>query len=317
MNVSFYVKAGPRTGMGHIYRCIALADKLGEMGATCRFFAHGLAAELATGAGYDLRQFLEFSDVWVVDLEGGCPPTLACEMRGKSSVFVLLNGVGYKGGDPGRLVADLVFYQGVTDRPKRLDWSGFRGAWYEGADYVILRDGIRRRWRDVPHEPFPRIVVVGGGADIGGVSRRVAEALDCRLYEVEVVVGAASPDDEPWPNEVEVVRDPDDIFKVLDWADVAIVSYGMTAFECLASGLPTIAVSITEDHRSSANLVMQQSRYALFSLGLVDKVPDADIEDAVEVALLMLDQMSGKALEFCDGQGAARTAHKIMEVAGG
>ena len=316
MNVSFYVKAGEKTGMGHIYRCLALADKLTALGATCHFFSYGLAARMATDAGYGLRQFLEFDDVWVADLEGGVPPARAQEMRERSGTFVILNGVGYPDGDPGRLVADLVFYQGVTDRPHKLDWSGFRGAWFEGVEWVILRDGIVRRWRETYHEPFPRVVVVGGGADIGGVSRRVMGAIDYHRYDVRVVVGAASPDGDGWPNEVAVVKNPPDFFKHLDWADVAVVSYGMTAFECLASGLPTVALSITPDHKASADLVQQRSRYSLFSVGMVDEVTDEDIQDAVEVALLSTGQMSGMALEFCDGMGAARAAEKIMEVAG-
>lgn len=316
MNVSFYVKAGPKTGMGHIYRCIALADKLTALGATCRFFSHGLAAEIATGAGYGLVEFLKSSPVWVVDLEGGCPPTLAREVRALSDVFVILNGVGYPDGDPGRLHADLVLYQGVTDRPRKLSWDGFLGQWHEGVEYVILRDGIKRRWREA-HHAFPRVVAIGGGADIGGVSRRVVEALDCHRYRVRVVVGAASTDEAAWPDGAEVVRDPPDFFNLLDWADVAVVSYGMTAFECLASGLPTVAISITEDHRHSAYLVMQRSRYSLFSIGMVDTVTDDEITDAVETALLSVYQMSGAALEFVDGNGAARVAGKIMEVAGG
>jgi hypothetical protein len=80
-------------------------------------------------------------------------------------VLVILNGVGYPDGDPGRLLADLVFYQGVTGRPYELDWTGFEGEWFEGPDWLILRREFSQvKAKPGSHDP-PRIVVAGGGSD--------------------------------------------------------------------------------------------------------------------------------------------------------
>jgi spore coat polysaccharide biosynthesis protein SpsF len=102
--------------------------------------------------------------------------------------------------------------------------------------------------------------------------------------------------------------------KALAWADVAVVSYGMTAFECLALGLPTVALSISEDHALSANRVQQGCGAALTSLGPVECVSAQTIRAMVYAMLTRPAQLSKFAHRFVDGKGAGRVADKIMEV---
>jgi spore coat polysaccharide biosynthesis predicted glycosyltransferase SpsG len=101
--VGFYVKAGTKTGYGHLIRCYALAGELKERGCECVFWTNqpawlrdrGYDAFYLNGGG-DLTP-----DVWIVDLEGGCSPSLARQLSEYCHVLVILNGVGYPDGDPG------------------------------------------------------------------------------------------------------------------------------------------------------------------------------------------------------------------------
>jgi spore coat polysaccharide biosynthesis predicted glycosyltransferase SpsG len=321
--VTFRVDAGGETGMGHIVRCIALADELRKRGCLCGFWGSHLATRLALVQGHTAFERddpdelpTEEADAWIVDLEGGCPPRLARRLCGLGRSLTILNGVGYPDGDPGRLLADLVFYQGVSWRPHELDWDRFAGHWHEGPEWLILRPEFaehrRHRYPFPEHSP-PRLLLAGGGADVGGVSHRVAEALQDTQVKLRVLIGPASPHFRTWDATLAEPRyNPRNVAEEMAWADAAVVSHGMTTYECLASGLPTLAYSITPDHEQSAALLSERSRGAVVSAGLIDSATLDSIRTAVGYLLTSAEDLSARGMNTVDGGGAARVADAIM-----
>jgi spore coat polysaccharide biosynthesis predicted glycosyltransferase SpsG len=207
------------------------------------------------------------------------------------------------------LLADLVFYQGVTNRPYELDWTGFGGRWFVGPEYIILRDEFHRLPVYVRHDR-PRIVITGGGSDPKGVAAKAVDALRGRDLDLRVIVGPAN---GYTSSGVEIIKDPPKMSDALIWADVAVISYGMTAFECLALGIPTVALSISPDHKASAELVWRQSGGALVSLGEVDEVAPEQIQLTVYTQLAHQAILSKRARRFVDGRGAERVTELILE----
>jgi spore coat polysaccharide biosynthesis protein SpsF len=180
---------------------------------------------------------------------------------------------------------------------------------------ILRREFSQVKAKPGSHDP-PRIVVAGGGSDPKNVTGKVLNALKDDAIEMRALVGPAN----SWV-------ESDIHFQTLDanlnpvgssyevlWADVAVVSYGMTAFECLALGLPTVALSISEDHALSANRVQQGCGAALTSLGPVECVSAQTIRAMVYAMLTRPAQLSKFAHRFVDGKGAGRVADKIMEV---
>ena len=321
-SVAFYVKAGEQTGYGHIIRCLALAQELKARGVHCRFLTNFEGRKRARASGFPTQNALKTNlglkmdpDVWIVDLEGGCSPSLANDLRFRCKVLVILNGVGYPDGDPGRLVADLVFYQGQTQRPYHLSWPDFCGEWFEGPDWLILGkdfQSVVAMEKPVIHAP-PRVVICGGGSDPKNVTALALDALKDTHYQCCAIVGPANTREYGYnPRNAELVPDPPNMAEQLAWADVAIVSYGMTAFECLALGVPVVALSISEDHVASAQLVARRSSGALLSLGRVESADAEDIRWGVGLQLSRLPGLSLLACEFVDGRGAGRVADKIL-----
>lgn len=255
-------------------------------------------------------------DVWIVDLEGGCPPALAAQLRKACKTLVILNGVGHPDGDPGRLLADLVFYQGVTQRPYELGWSGFEGDWFEGPKWLILRKEFQFQAGGWVHDsPRTRMVVAAGGSDPRDITRKVLAAFEGHSnIQLQAIIGPSNERDYfEYEYNTAIWYNPPDMACALAWADIALVSYGMTAFECLALGLPTIALSISSDHAASAELVQLRSYGALMHLGEVGNVTNEDIRQAVQKMLLTPLHYSAAARRFVDGKGAQRVADKIME----
>lgn len=339
--VNFYVKAGMKTGYGHIVRNIALADELTARGCECAFYSNAAGRDRASAAGHATYALdtggLDCPNVWVIDLEGGCSPSLAASLKEQCDILVILNGVGYPDGDLGRLVADLVFYQGCTLRPVMLNWTGFKGKWFEGVKWLILRREFRGsvlndifrvliegpEWIALREEfkndrigtHFPaRIVIAAGGSDPRNVTSRILSALKGTTFKRRVIIGPAyQGDHESLRNATEICSNPPNMAEALSWADIAIVSYGMTAFECLALGIPTIALSISPDHAASAQLVQERSGRALRNLGEIEQVTSKDIAAAIDEMLSFHIELSERACAFIDGRGAERVADKIIE----
>jgi spore coat polysaccharide biosynthesis protein SpsF len=261
------------------------------------------------------------ADVWVVDLQEGCPPEVAAEYRPLCGTLIIMNGVGWNTNDPARLLADLVFYQGVCKRPYEMNWDDFTGEWYEGPEWVILRPQFaeHRRLRTEPHDP-PRVLVMGGGVDKGGVTDTIITALAGQYYDLRVIMGKRAVNVSGGEMCLErdgakFIYNPPNIAESMAWADVAVISYGMTAFECMALGLPPVALSLGAAQLEGARLVTKRGNGALLNLGLVKDVVPADIQGAVRGALGNLERRSQSCLDFVDGLGAGRVADKIVEAA--
>ncbi len=325
MKIGFRVDAGENVGLGHIVRSLALAQELKSRGAHCWFRGNHLAQMFATRASFpvisDNEHALMRADAWIVDMQGGCSPSIAQRFRWSCEKLVILNGVGYSPDDPARFLADLVFYQGCSERPRQLDWARFEGQWYEGAEWIILRPefGEYRRHRpsgDLAH--LPRVLISGGGMNKGSVANKILDALSGCNYQMRVISGKRDDGLHKLLRQkgVELMEQPLNVAEAMDWADVAVIAYGMTAFECLCLGLPVVALSLTEGHAEGAFIVNSKSYGALSNLRLASEIDEHGIQEAVFDAIMHLGEMSQSALDFVDGFGVQRVADRILEELG-
>lgn len=359
IKVGFRADAGHESGLGHIVRCLALANELRECGALCWFHGNNRACCLAARDRFAVVDMDGVpasepfaldgggaADVWVVDLQDGCPPRVAAGLRPLCDVLVVMNGVGYGGGgphsgslprgeswpypnpfpqvgkviDPARMVADLVFYQGVSERPYALDWAEFGGEWYEGAKWTIVRQefATHRKTAWQPHDPL-RVFVSGGGANKGSTAEKIVAALADTTYEILVAGWFADVGfDDALRHRAAILygATPKRMAEAMAWADVAVVAHGMTALECLCVGTPTLAFSLTEGHREGAELTEQRSNGALLSLGMARELDGSMLFDAVSRFRRepgRLEELGQRGQAFIDGKGVERVAERILE----
>ena len=109
----------------------------------------------------------------------------------------------------------------------------------------------------------------------------------------------------------------DNPYELMIRSDIAIVSYGMTALECLAAGLPTIALSMSNDHLASAQALSEHTK-AFISAGLTRQVNMRDLTRTAYCLATYSDNVKSKlrrqARKAVDGHGVENVAAKIMEV---
>jgi len=327
----------PRIGMGHITRCLALADELRDCHHCQVTFAmreNERCAGFIRRCGYRVFFLSEGSDrvdypCWlegvirevqpaalILDMRDDLPVPVLSTLWTDDMLLVTIDDLSDR-----RRVADLVFYP-PTPLVDRIDWTGFSGSRYVGWDYCILRREFAREPDRSPKERL-RMLVTTGGSDPGNITMKIIDALDDLDSDVDVTVIMG-----PWfrygteiegclrhkARDFEILRDVRDMHGIMEKADLAVASFGITAYELAATGVPAIHICLTEDHFVSASAFA--SAGMAVNLGLYTDVTTGAIIAAVRELLVDDDRrcrMACACRETVDGKGAERVARIIVE----
>ena len=333
MNILFRVKGTEQTGYGHLVRCLLLAKHLRDQyGVTCNFFTAGNTPgyDRIKSEGFNVMTYTRedtiipfmshmASEAVIYDLPGGPPPA---ELRAVPAdiLKVSLNDPG-----PDNLI-DLLFYP-IRHHVNRAMFDPFTGEKYAGPEWALLRPEFakvqRYVWNEAAQQELgrpPHIFVAGGAADSKGIILKVIRALNLLDFQVgiDVMVSKMYLDREKLnhPNLqskhfIVIHEELQRPWEVLTHTTLAVLSFGVTAFETMAAGVPTLCLSISDDHESAADALSG----GLVHLGPVEDVPEQRIAHAVRNILRSdaLAHLSENAHLMVDGKGIERVAAKIIE----
>ena len=168
------------------------------------------------------------------------------------------------------------------------------------------------------------LLIAMGGSDPAGLTLKAVHALD-RLdeeFESVIIVGAGFCHGQSLRKLLGQTRrrftvreDVSEMSAAMAEASLAICSFGMTAYELAAMGVPSVYMCLTPDHGQSA------SALAAAGMGISVGVNDPDIEVRLAAAVLRLlvdknarAQMSARARELMDGRGASRIAELLVSM---
>jgi len=93
-----------------------------------------------------------------------------------------------------------------------------------------------------------------------------------------------------------------------------VASFGVTAYELAAMGVPAIYLCLTENHAESASAFVQEGM--AISLGVFTHVSTEMIASGIRDILnnkLLLSKLSDNARKYIDGQGVARISRLMVE----
>lgn len=232
-----------------------------------------------------------------------------------------------------RLFADLAFYPPVP-QVSRLDWTGFTGKRFVGWDWVLLRPQFaeaaqRARTRAAEsmadaqrNDQRLTLLVTMGGSDPAGLTLIALQAIENieGEFRILVVIGGGFMHDfalADWlakaKRNYEICRNVTDVAELMEKADLAVASFGVTAYELAAMGVPAIYLSLTHDHEESAEL-FSKSGIAI-NLGCCEKVRASEIVGILRKLLANHEQrfaFARRARLLVDGIGANRIAELIV-----
>jgi spore coat polysaccharide biosynthesis protein SpsF len=333
---------GGALGYGHVKRSLTLARNLRDregFGVTFALNGEREAADTVERAGFACTLL---PDIWQVAglarLVGEkAPDILVCDARQNISREVLAR-IGANvpvvavidDASDRRLAATHAYYPAVP-QAEALAWSGptvVRIGWQWallGFDPAVVKRG---RPRDGAP---PAIVVSMGGSDPMDLTRLSARAL-AKIsipFRARFVIGPGVRNGVRLAREIEAmspafaaVQEVADIGAEFAAADVALVAFGVTAYELAALGVPALYLALTDDHALSASAFEAAGMGQILGLARVVRAEEiarpvwgllSDAErrrDMRAAGLMTVDGRAGEriAADLAQALGAARAA---------
>lgn len=324
--------ASHEIGFGHGVRCLALANELRDQFGCHVSFAmrkdesgfqmvneQGYAVDVAQGetlTSYPwwLKKIIQKSKAraLVLDVRDDLPSNLLKKLRSEGILLVTIDDPTER-----RLLADLAFYPPVSQL-KQMKWDNFSGELFAGWEWVILRKEFARRCQK-ENKQRPSVLVTMGGSDPQAMTLKVLRSLDELHddFDTVVVIGPGF----RHRNELnkilaaahrrfEVKENVADMAKLMAQSNLAIASFGVTAYELASQQVPAIYLCLTEDHVQSSEIFVEAG--LAINMGPNKNVTEQELARTVgrylqeEIGCLNMAAM-------VDGRGAERVASVITK----
>lgn len=317
MRVLIRCDASETLGIGHLMRCVALAER-----AQTSLFAMTAGAELAASRGFssvtigrDPAEFRALVESWrpdwvVIDVADGDAVIAAC--AGLPVSILRIDDAGLAAsGDDGLILNPNVGMTG-DDYPGRSPERLLLGP-----AYALLRKGFTDTKRQL-NSP-PRVFVTFGGSDPPNVTQRVIAALaDVPDIGIDVIIGPANVNKAALIASAAAMRnvtahiDPPNLAAIMANCDLAVTAASGTMWELMALGTPVIALAIVPGQ--SRNLAWLAENGVGRALGWhADVTGDAvaaAVRDCMNNPALRYD-MAARGSALVDGRGADRVFDKM------
>ena len=311
-------------GFGHVKRMISLARALRDREGIGAIFAvngsddalgpihqAGFEAKLVTGPSAPLDTVAQHPDLCILDCRDGPSRDELQRFVQDIPVSAVIDD-----GSQRRLAVDFAYYPPVPQAGD-LDWDGSSCTVRIGWEWALL--GLTQSTlRPRSLSPRPTLLVSMGGSDPYGFTLRAARALRALepMFRARFVIGPGFENKEQTARAIvalkanfETIEGADGLATEYAACDLALVAFGVTAYELAAFGVPALYLCATEDHARSASAF--EAAGMGVSLGLAETVRDDPIAKAVWALLTDSErrgQMRAAGLMTMDGAAAARIA---------
>ena len=331
--IGFRVDGSKELGLGHIFRCVALADSL-----------HGGDISFWVKDNPDVRGILKGKDTNYL------LPDLTC----KSETDFLIREIIKKKIDA--LITDLLVYpKGYLEKLKQTHvklitfheletdisasdilinsntFKGFdnckdlvTGDKCFGPSYVVIRDGIRKIKPVRPSKQVKTILISMGGSDPHGITLRVVNNLISLSAKPKIIIHAGPA--FKYHKELfamlgkgsdgfTVRENVPELAELMVNADVAISCGGITMYELCYLGIPSIILSLNNRQHEFADELDKNG--AVKSLGLSNNIGKNALRKIIERVCNSYEEramMAENAKKLIDGKGVDRIKAKIWHL---
>ncbi len=330
--VRIFCEYGPDHGLGHVMRCLALAQALVRAGAEVTFFTHSRQAavqELLSGHGMSVEKLpesgrgLDFDppvkeNILTIFDHYGATEEQMLAYRRAGTRLAAIDDLADR-----RFSCEAVLNQnlGAGDLVYRVE-SGTKVLL--GPRYALLRETIL----GVKRDPQERCVLITfGGAHlpdkVEAVLRRIA-ALDRRLKKPLRLLLATTSAQLPVVEalfqglrhiEIEVFVDRLDLAPALRRCAFALTAAGSTVLELACLGVPQIALGLSPNQEvnglkiTAAGIGVYLGEAASLQVGALEEAFLSFLRGGKTLA-----RMSERGRELVDGQGASRAAAELLKL---
>ncbi|MGH6827919.1 MAG: hypothetical protein ACREFW_03305, partial [Rhizomicrobium sp.] len=321
-------QAGRTAGLGHLRRSLSLARALRDregFGVLVGVKDEGKTADLIRTAGFEAVSLKDNGDLKKVASSRNFSLAIldVKDWLARSDVNELVQQLGTTAviddGSDRRLAATHAYYPPVPGL-RELSWAGSPCQVRTGWDWCVLGfDPGRLRPAPRKKTRVCRVVVSMGGADPMNLTIAAADGLAQvkQAITADFIIGPAFCDPElvrkhvqsasPSFRAVEGRGDPASLFA---GADLALIAFGVTAYEIAALGIPGLYISLSSDHARSA------SAFEETGLGVALPQHPTRQDIAAAAASFLNDAAKRRAMaeagpRLVDGKGACRIAAEL------
>lgn len=321
----FRCDAGADHGLGHLSRCVAIADAVAACGGATRFYVHAVegmsafagahewhAAGSDTGVATDLafmqHELKRTSDSLIVVDNKRVGKEYISALRDFRSVAQIMDG------DPRESGADIV----INNHPGAEAFSG-QGHFLLGPSYNTVRPGYFAAAQKADRKA---ILITMGGEDPGNHTAWILHHFGDLFASRPVIIVIGPAHSDPASVEraaktiagAEIHRSPRDLVALAERSEIAISAGGTTCYELAAAGIATAAIA-TEQHQKGLIAPLQQ-RGAVLALGGGDVLAEATrpiIRDLLTKPSLRSELVAAARALF-PAPGAPRIAEVLLEL---
>lgn len=336
--MQFFIRAdaNPNIGMGHVMRCLSIADALHASNQDVIFIlADDAVLPIIKTRGYEA--FVLNSDYKDMDSELPSWPKQKPYAIIVDSYFVTHS---YLTSLKQRTEAKIIYIDDLASFPYPVDVLIAYNAYADFKTYEKLYSPrklpclilglsyapLREMFQNVPHREQPEqvknILISTGGADFLHLAKQFLQYPLSRNYVYHLLIGSLNTDKDEierlanGKSNVVLHENVSDMRSLIESCDVAISAAGSTLYEICACGVPLITYSVADNQLPGAE--------AFERLGLAVTVGDLRKEKApiekIMAALKSLSNnyearktMGGLAQKIIDGRGAERLVSMILE----
>ncbi len=346
-NVVFRCDGAPHIGLGHVMRCLSLADGLRREGfAHITFMSkdyderilskireYGFEVETIphrADPDEDLSRLIEIarrSDSPVVITDSyDIDAHYLKKLKEERVILVSIDDLAQI-----HFPSDVVLNQNIYALEMNYSAESYTKLLL-GQKYALLRREFleRRSARRMVEKKGGSVLVTMGGGDQDNQTLRVAEALgeldgsEGDGLVIHLVVGVGYQYHQQLCTasiaknlRVNILQDPETLPQLMAQADLAVSAGGSTCYELACLGVPFITMSLADNQKRIAERLSEEEITEY--LGYYQEVDTEDIMRAVEGLMGNYEkrkEMSTKGMQLVDGQGVERVVGEITSLLG-
>ncbi|MFQ1683876.1 UDP-2,4-diacetamido-2,4,6-trideoxy-beta-L-altropyranose hydrolase [Aeromonas veronii] len=326
--VAFRLDAGAEIGLGHLMRCLAIADRLKTAGAECHFLCHDLPVHLLAllrphhhhplSALDDAGPLPGLQPDWLAFDHYQIAQRLETQLAAHCGCVLVIDDLADRphhcqlllDQGPLRRAAD---YQSLVPADCRL---------LLGTDYALLHPAYRQLARQKVSR-WQRGLICFGGADPTGACLITLNSLArlpwARTIQWTLVAGGANPF---WPEleqrvaeladlDLVLLRQSDQMADLMSRHDFAIGAAGGMTWERACLGLPTLAVPIVDNQQFNDDVI---ARFQLAErLTLSELAEPERLLQALQRLELQADDYHRRGQQQVDGLGLDRLTAWLLQ----
>ncbi len=275
-NILFRCDASKEIGLGHITRCLVLANQFRDDGHRVYFAIknYQITIEKLKEQKFDMliadKEFDYFDwieeilkekeiDVFIGDIRDGFPIELISYMKNKNILTVAIDEPS-----PYAKECDLCFYPPHANINK----LEYKGKVFQGLEYVILRDEFYKSFKKKKND-IPNILVMMGGTDAYNLTLPVVKKIDeCKeVFEISVILSRKHEDTDllnqftKISNHKIITYDKiENMGSFLNDIDFAISQFGTIVYELIVKRVPAKVLALEE---INIDLIKFFSKYSI------------------------------------------------------